>query len=777
MTPKCYHALVEHSPDVILLLDAAGVILYANPATAQVFGYTPEDALGRQMLGWIEPDDTPGFGSLFATCLGHPQDVVFFSGFYRHHGADADVLYGEGRLVNHLHDPDVGGVLFYFREVSVQKQAADDWGRQRNLLGALLDGLPNQVYVKDQQGRFVTANVAAAQARGVAPGAVINRTDFEFFPQPLAERFHADEQAVIHSGRPSLDQEMPIEQGEQLRWLSISRVPLRELDGAVFGVVVISHEVTERKQAEEELRQANEAAEAANRAKSAFLARMSHEIRTPLNGILGMTQLVLETAVTPHQLGFLKAVKSSAGSLLTIVNDILDFSKIEVGQLDLDETAFSLLDVVADTLKSFSLDVRRKGLSLVYRIAAGVPDVLVGDPLRLRQILVNLVGNAIKFTPQGEVAVTVENSPSDRGAGVPSCTLAFAVTDTGIGIPLDKQQAVFEPFVQANDSTTRKYGGTGLGLPISAKLVSLMGGTLQVTSREGRGSRFHFTAPFGLDQATASETKGPEVELRPGRPLRILLAEDNEINQQLAVAILEKWGHMVVIAEDGRKTVEALGVLTAAANRVPLCDLVLMDLHMPEVDGYEATALIRAAEEGLCPRLPIIGLTADAMKGERERCLRAGMDGFVTKPIDVRELFDAIERAASPRPPASQPVPETQPRDESAFDTAMALRLVGGDKGLLRLRIDRFLLSWPEKAVAARAAVTAQDFRALRSLAHDSKGQVGAFSRSIRETAHRLEEAAKAETHSGADEILSRLDREVGPLLAALVLWLRHDSG
>ena len=232
-----------------------------------------------------------------------------------------------------------------------------------------------------------------------------------------------------------------------------------------------------------------------------------------------------------------------------------------------------------------------------------------------------------------------------------------------------------------------------------------------------------------------------------------------------------------MIAEDGRKAVEALGILTAASNRVPICDLILMDLHMPEVDGYEATAIIRAAEEGRRPRLPIIGLTADAMKGERERCMRAGMDGFVTKPIDVRELFDAIERAASPTPPASQPVPETRPRDESAFETAMALRLVGGDKGLLRLRIDRFLLSWPEKAVAARAAVTAQDFRALRSLAHDLKGQVGAFSRSIRETAHRLEEAAKAETHSGADEILSRLDREVGPLLAELRCWLRDNSG
>ncbi|MES2936065.1 MAG: response regulator [Pseudomonadota bacterium] len=507
---------------------------------------------------------------------------------------------------------------------------------QQALLGSLLDAIPDTVIYKDLNGTYLGCNEAFVRFMNLPKSAIVGATDFDLFPHEAAASNRERDAMVIQSLEKLVYDDFLVDSEGRRVQVEKSKMPLWGVDGRLVGVIGIGRDITVRYEAELATRHAKEMAEEATRTKSAFLANISHEIRTPMNAVIGLSHLALKTELTQQQRDYLVKIQSSGSHLLGLINDVLDFSKVEAGQLAIEQADFALAEQLEAVDTLLAQKCAEKGLGLKLEIAPDVPAVLVGDSLRVRQILINYASNAVKFTSRGEVAVRVDVQERSQDGVL----LRFAVSDTGIGLTEEQIGRLFRSFQQADTSTTRKFGGTGLGLAIAKALAELMGGTVGVASTHGAGSTFWFTARFGLPadvpvQAAAAATRLPAEAIAGAA---VLVVEDNEINQLVATELLQDFGVTVDVAEDGSVALEMLARKDY--------DLVFMDMQMPVMDGVTATRRLR--QQPRFAELPVVAMTANAMLEDRQRCEEAGMNDYVLKPFEPEELRRVLAKWLRP---------------------------------------------------------------------------------------------------------------------------------
>ncbi len=640
-------ALDQHA--IVSITDPAGDIVYANDRFCAISGYSREELLGKNHRLLNSGRHPPSYFTDMWESLVKGQ---VWQGELCNRSKQGDLYWVNATIVPLL---DAHGLPHQYiairTDITDRKRIEDSLSEQLSLVEALLEAIPLPVYVKDTAGRYQRVNRAFELFFQVDRKDLIGRTLFDLLPATDTGLHHEkDSSLFIQGGTQSYEAIVHSRDGTAHDTI-YRKALLTRRDGAPLGLLGTIIDITERKRDEAELRLAKEAAEGASRAKSDFLANMSHEIRTPMNGVIGMTDLALDTALTEEQREYMSIVKSSAESLLTIINDILDFSKIEAGKLLVEQISFDLHRLLAETLKSLALRAHEKNLELINEILPEVPVHVIGDPNRIRQVLVNLVGNAIKFTHHGEITLRTHCSHRDSRHPV----IHVAVRDTGIGISPEKQKAVFESFTQEDTSTTRKFGGTGLGLSISRRLVELMGGEMGLDSTPGVGSTFHFSIPLSIDD-------GPPQSLPHHLGLQgkhLLIVDDNATNRRVLAGMLHAWDVRTTPVDSGPAALEIF------AQDTGQFDGIILDAHMPEMDGY---ALARELRQRWPDAPPMLMLSSGAMRGDAQRCQEVGIAGFFAKPISAEELLVALSRIFAlchdhQQPPPSQLVTRHALRD------------------------------------------------------------------------------------------------------------------
>ena len=665
---------VEHSSELIGIANHEGLLTFVNSSFRKAIGLSNDELIGRHFDMFLPSKNPAGLNEEIAAksfegsgwqgeCLVPRSDGTAFPAYL----SSSAIKDSEGRVV---------GVIGIAQDISARKgteealRASEEQFRQlaENIREVFFVSMPDPI-------RVIYVSPAYDEILGRP------RQDVYLHFDEWAKAIHPEDREAARcvflqamKGQRTDNEYRIIRPDRSVRWIRSRKFPVLDAQGKFYRVVGIAEDITDRKIHESALQTAKEAAEAANRAKSEFLANMSHEIRTPMNGIIGMAELLLETGLTDEQTEYVWMLKTSADSLLTIINDILDFSKIEAGRLELDCITFDLRKSLSPLMKTAAVKAERKGLELLYCVHPGVPSVLLGDPTRLRQVIINLVENALKFTEKGEVVLEVEVDSVDSD----SVLLHFRVRDTGIGIPADKLKSIFESFSQVDSSITRKYGGTGLGLTISSRLIHLMGGEIWVESELNQGSTFHFTAR--LKVSTESLTKPLPPSSLQGVP--VLIVDDNETNRRLLQQAVTGWGMKPILAASAA---DGFAVLISMKDGLPL---LLTDAYMPDMDGFTFIETIR--RDPALREIRVILLTSGGLRGDGARCRELGVSAYLTKPIDPLELHEVTVRVlagSSAEPGKTDPITR-----HSIREAARSLSfLVVEDNAVNRALIERLL--------------------------------------------------------------------------------------
>ncbi|HET9840172.1 MAG TPA: PAS domain S-box protein [Candidatus Angelobacter sp.] len=637
-----YQDLFENATDLIQSLDPDGRFLLVNQAWKDTLGYSEEEISSLSMCDVVRADQREQCMALHNRVMAGEDigrvEVVFIT-----KAGDQVIL--EGNVNCKIKDGQAVSTRGIFRNITERKKAERALRDSEKKFHLLANNINQVFWIMNGDGQVLYVSPAFEQVFGRSCESVYQN------PRSWIESVHPEDRSLVEQqyqmqldGEPADCEYRMYSSDGGLHWLRRKAFPVRDASGKLVRIVGLAADITERKLAQHQLMRAKEAAEDANRAKSEFLANMSHEIRTPMNGIIGLTDLALETELSPEQRGYISSVKESADVLLRILNDILDFSKIEARQLVLENIQFGLRGSIDGLMKTLAARADEKGLELTSFIAPDVPCRLFGDPTRLRQILLNLLGNAIKFTDRGEVVLRVEKSGEFDG----KAQLHFSVRDTGIGIGADRQEAIFQKFIQADSSSTRKYGGTGLGLAITSELVRMMDGRVWLESEVGRGSTFHFD--IRLEVAEGGEDEVP-AGMRALQGLKVLVVDDNATNLQILLHMLSKWGLQPLPARSGA---EALAVLGKSAREGTTITFAILDVLMPEMDGFTLAQKIKADPK--YDGLKLLALSSAAQVGDAARCRAMGMSGHLTKPVSKAELLGTLcQLLGSLDEPKSQP--------------------------------------------------------------------------------------------------------------------------